>query len=204
MSVLEQLNLKLENIGMDDFYRNTKDLLIEEGLVVIDPHKNSGNKYYSLIGIMPDGVPQSYSINIIHDPSFIRFAEMEITVLDRRGVSHMFEIDANGIFSYILYPLLKDNDLFLLNATLPADEDATIEIVRSMKKMHKKVSLKARINRKTVKKTYIGKSISWSKKSDNEVRKLGSEYGEKISGSDKCDAFRSAMRMFRKYMEKLN
>lgn len=157
MSVLKELEAKLKTINMKNFFYETSDRLTEVGLIVIEPHKNEGNKFYSLIGLIGDNSSETFTIDVIHDDRFIKFATMELTVMENRGVSLVFFVDSNALFSYITFSLLKDNEVFFAEADITTDEDSLIEIVQSIQKIRNKVDRLLRIEKKRIKKTYLSK-----------------------------------------------
>jgi hypothetical protein len=200
MSILEKLNVKLQKVGLENFYRQTKHTLSKSGLIVIEPHKIDGNKFYSVVGIMGNGLVSNGDLDILNNDAFIKFAEMEMIVLEGRGVSHTFYIDANAMLSYITYPFLKKDDLFFANATLPTEEDELLKIVDNIRNIRNSLKLWKRINTKRIKKTYISKAKMWGKKSDSEIGKM---YNKKMEGQDVYRGFRIALKMFCSYMENL-
>jgi len=204
MTVMDKLQLLLEDLNMSDFFHETKKELGEYGIVIIDPHKEKSNTFTSLVGIMGDDSYESdYTIDVIRNTSFIKIGTTEITIHSGRGVSTTFFTNPSALFSHITYPLLNDPSVEFTDGEIQCDLDLFLDLVRNIKKIRKDIDRSLRIRLKTYKKTFISKCSSWINLTDDEIKKLVNKTPDKKWGTTQIDAWRSSLRSFKGFMEDL-
>lgn len=156
MKVSEQLSKKLTDIGMGNFFYNISKELVENGLIVIEPHKKDGNVFYALLGIMGKKVEAEYTIDVISHKDFIEIATMELTIIGD-SVSLSFSVKFDAIIGYITYPLLSDKSIDFVEAEVTAGFGAFLKLVKSMQRIRERIDHSINITKKRLRKSYLAK-----------------------------------------------
>lgn len=174
MTIIDILQKKLDALELSDFFYEISEELTNLDLIVIEPHKMTGNIFYSLVGTMGNKVTKDeYTIDIIDDKDFIRIATMELTVL-KDGVSLFFSVNFDSIFSYITYGLLNDKTISVVETEVSAGYGAFLPLVKNVQSIRNRVDKSIEITKKRLRKSYLAKCDIMNKMSDKEITEIDS------------------------------
>jgi len=201
MTIMDKLQARLDELNMSDFFVETKKELGSYGVALIPPHKENANTFRCIVGILGDDSGNGdYSIDVIREKSFIKIGTTEIAIHSGRGVSMTFYANPSALFSYITYSVLASNDVGFLESEIRCELDMFVELVRDIRRIRAEIDRALRIRLKTYKKTYISKCRNLISVSDEEVKDMANGKW----GSTQVDAWRSSLRLFLDFMEKLS
>jgi hypothetical protein len=203
MTLMDKLQLELNNLNLSNFFEDTRSDLKIYSVVVLDPHKKSNNSFISLVGIMGDnGIGERYNVDVIKEKAFIKMGTSEITIHHGRGLSMTFFVNPSALFSYVTYPVLKSTDISIADGEIRCELDEFLNLIHNVSIMRKDIDRNIRIQMKIYKKTYISKCNSMIKKSDEEI--ADSCQAKSFDKYDKYDAWRDSLKTLRDFMKKLD